>query len=148
MTLTPPVRTIAHQRWNAFSEPGIFVDFDDAKRMADYKWWITYGGGVPELKHVALKVLSKKGNASQCERNWSEFDFIWSKKRYSLKPATATRLVRVHSNLVLLGKRKRVDFARAHNEITAMSDDEEETSSGVEDLSPGGGDDDDDEEGL
>ena len=58
----------------AFSEPGIF---DDAKRMADYKWWITYGGGVPELKHVALKVLSKKGNASQCERNWSEFDIIW-----------------------------------------------------------------------
>ena len=67
------------------------------------------------------------------------------KKRNSLKPATATRLVRVHSNLVLLGKRKRVHFARAHNEITAMSDDEEETSSGVEDLSPGGDDDDDEE---
>ena len=59
-----------------FAEPEIF-SADELKLYADYKWWIQYGGGVPELQHVALKVLSKKGNASQCERNWSEFDFIW-----------------------------------------------------------------------
>ena len=56
--------------------------------------------------------------------------------------------MRVHSNLVLLGKRKRVDFGKAHNEITAMSDDEEEMSSGVEDLvSPDDDDDADDADG-
>ena len=129
---------LAHQ--GAFSEPGIF---DDAKCMADYMWGLMYGGGVPELKHVALKVLSKKGNASQCERNWSLFDFIWSKKRNSLRPEKATRLVRVHSNLVLLGKRKHVDFERTHNEINAMSDDDDSASSGA----AAAADDDDDEEG-
>ena len=33
-------------------------------------------GGVLELEHFALQVVSKKGSASGSERNWSEFDFI------------------------------------------------------------------------
>ena len=64
-----------------------------------------------------------------------------SKKRNRLRPENATRLVRVHSNLVLLGKRKHVDFERTHNEINAMSDDDDSASSGADD------DDDDDDEG-
>jgi hypothetical protein len=78
--------------------------------MADYRWWQLYGGDVPELQYVALHVLSKRGSASSAERNWSEFDFIWSKKRNRLTPTNATALVRVHSNLRLVRKRSRKDY--------------------------------------
>lgn len=37
-------------------------------------------------------------SASQCERNWSDFDFIWSRRRNKLKPERASDLVYVHSN--------------------------------------------------
>ena len=106
--------------------------------MADYKWWMMYGGGVPSLQFVSLKVLTKKGNASCCERNWSEFDWIWSKKRNSLKPSSANALVRVHSNLVLLGKRKRVDFADAHNELAAREESDGESDPDAGEVSDAG----------
>ena len=58
-----------------FATAGIFSD-QTLKEHSDYRWWVVYGGGTPELQYVALKVLSKRGSASSCERNWSEFDFI------------------------------------------------------------------------
>jgi len=30
-----------------------------AKGMPAHTWWSTFGGGVPELQHVAVKVLSQ-----------------------------------------------------------------------------------------
>lgn len=125
--------TMARKQLTEFlSKQGIFAEPDifggDVAALPDYKWWMLYGGGVPELQHVALKVLTKRGNASSAERNWSAYDFIWTKKRNALKPEKATALVRVHSNLVLLGKRKHVDFDQAHNELAAGEEEEEEDS--------------------
>ena len=98
--------------------------WDDAKEMADYRWWQLYGADVPELQFVALHVLSKRGSASSAERNWSEFDFIWTKKRNRLKAAKATMLVRVHSNLHLIGKRSRSQFDDANTELCAREDED------------------------
>ena len=97
--------------------------------MADYRWWELYGADAPELQYVALLVLSKRGSASSAERNWSEFDFIWTKKRSSLGAIKATALVRVHSNLRLLGKRTRSDFDGTNAELRACEEEEEEVDS-------------------
>ena len=88
----------------------------------------SYGADVPELQFVALHVLSKRGSASSAERNWSEFDFIWTKKRNSLKAAKATMLVRVHSNLRLLGKRSRSVFDDTNAELCAREDSDDGSS--------------------
>lgn len=62
-----------------------------ARKMAGHKWFKHYVvPAAPELGYVGCRVLSKKGNATACEHNWSEFDWIWSKRRNRLKPLNAT----------------------------------------------------------
>ena len=83
--------------------------------MAGHKWSKHYVvPAAPELGYFGRRVLSKKGNATACEHNWSEFDWIWSKRRnrlcIHLKPRNATRLVRVHLNLRLLKKLSKIDY--------------------------------------
>lgn len=55
-----------------------------AKEMSASRWWQAFGAHVPELQKVAIRVLSQVPSASACERNWSTFDFIHSKKRNRL----------------------------------------------------------------
>lgn len=56
-----------------------------ANEMSASRWWQAFGAHVPELQKVAIRVLSQVTSASACERNWSTFDFIHSKKRNRLK---------------------------------------------------------------
>jgi hypothetical protein len=56
-----------------------------AKDMPAYRWWMAFSEDVPELQKVAVRVLSQVLSASFCERNWSTFDFIQTKKRNRLK---------------------------------------------------------------
>ena len=72
-------------------------------------------------------MLSKRGSASPVERNWSEFDFIWTKKRNRLRAAKATALMRVYSNLRLLGKRTREDFDSTNAELSTCEEEEEDS---------------------
>jgi hypothetical protein len=39
-------------------------------------WWDSYGVLTPELKKIAIRVLGLCCTASNCERNWSTFDFV------------------------------------------------------------------------
>jgi len=55
-----------------------------AKEMPPFRWWLAFGPHVPELQKVAIRVLSQVTSASACERNWSTFDFIHTKKRNRL----------------------------------------------------------------
>jgi hypothetical protein len=43
-------------------------------------WWKHYGGKLPELQKLAVRVLSQTCSSSGCERNWSVFENILSKK--------------------------------------------------------------------
>ncbi|XP_042419216.1 uncharacterized protein LOC122007417 [Zingiber officinale] len=52
--------------------------------MAPVDWWEMFGNGTPNLKEFAIKVLSLTCSASGCERNWSIFEHIHSKKRNKL----------------------------------------------------------------
>ncbi|XP_026458910.1 uncharacterized protein LOC113359508 [Papaver somniferum] len=46
-----------------------------------YDWWITYVGmDVPELQKFAIRVLSQTCSASSCERNWSTFGNMHTKR--------------------------------------------------------------------
>jgi hypothetical protein len=81
-----------------------------AKTMPAYKWWIQFGGCAPELQHVAIRVLGQVSSACSCERNWSTYDFIHSKKRNRLLPDRARDLVFVFSNLHLLDKVEAAEY--------------------------------------
>ncbi|GJU80581.1 ribonuclease H-like domain-containing protein [Tanacetum coccineum] len=37
-------------------------------------WWGTFGGATPNLKKVAMRILSLTSSSSGCERNWSTFE--------------------------------------------------------------------------
>ncbi|XP_019244884.1 PREDICTED: uncharacterized protein LOC109224804 isoform X2 [Nicotiana attenuata] len=45
------------------------------------EWWDQYGVETPELQTFAIKVLSLTCSSSGCERNWSVFEHIHTKKR-------------------------------------------------------------------
>nr|KAJ0216234.1 hypothetical protein LSAT_V11C300119380 [Lactuca sativa] len=49
------------------------------------KWWSSYGDECLELQHLAIRVLSLTCSATGCEKNWSTFDHIHSKKRNRLE---------------------------------------------------------------
>ena len=83
------------------------------------------GYELPLLSAVAQRVTSLVSNAGGCERNWSSYDFIQSKKRNRLQPARAMDLVYVFTNARLVQRTKAPEkFAEWVAEIA--SDDEEE----------------------
>ncbi len=59
------------------------------------------GHETPALAAVAKRVTSMVSSAGACERNWSAYDFIHSKKRNKLTAQRANDLVFVFSNLRL-----------------------------------------------
>ena len=72
--------------------------------MSSWSWWAKYGGSIPELQQFAMDVLSLVAGACSCERNWSAYDFIHSKKRNKLSAEKCEELVYIFSNLRLLRK--------------------------------------------
>eukprot|EP00253_Pinus_taeda_P002491 PITA_02491 len=64
-------------------------------------WWTSYGARVPHLQKLAIRVLSQTYNSSGCERNWSVFDKIHSKKRNRLESQRLNDMVYVYYNLRL-----------------------------------------------
>ncbi|XLV02478.1 hypothetical protein S245_016815, partial [Arachis hypogaea] len=65
------------------------------------QWWESYGCGAPNLQKLAIRVLSQTCSSSGCERNWSIFEHIHSKKRNRLEHQKLNDLVYVHYNLRL-----------------------------------------------
>jgi hypothetical protein len=81
-----------------------------AKTMPAYKWWMQFGGSAPELQHLAIRVLGQVSSACSCERNWSTYDFMHSKKRNRLLPDRARDLVFVFINLHLVDKVEAAEY--------------------------------------
>ncbi|XP_070669060.1 uncharacterized protein [Malus domestica] len=70
-------------------------------------WWSTYGNGVPNLQRIAIKILSLTTSSSGCERNWSTFEGIHTKKRNRLDTTRLNNLVYVQFNARIMNKKKR-----------------------------------------
>ena len=65
------------------------------------QWWEAFGGQCPELQRFAIRILSQTCSASGCERNWSVFERIHTKKRNCLEQKRLNDLVFVQYNLRL-----------------------------------------------
>ncbi|KAG5566685.1 hypothetical protein RHGRI_002291 [Rhododendron griersonianum] len=75
--------------------------FRQREKLSPVSWWGQFGGLVPELQRFAIRVLSQCCSATGCERNWSTFEFIHSKKRNRLEHKRLNDLVYVRYNLKL-----------------------------------------------
>ncbi|CAA0829171.1 hAT transposon superfamily protein [Striga hermonthica] len=62
------------------------------------KWWGNYGTQVPTLQKMAIRLLSLTSSSSGCERNWSCFEGIHTKKRNRLTTERVEQLVFVRFN--------------------------------------------------
>lgn len=69
-------------------------------------WWSTFGVSTPLLKRIAMKILSLTSSSSGCERNWSTFEEMHTKKRNRLESSCLNNLVFVHFNVSLMNKNK------------------------------------------
>ncbi|XP_057873085.2 uncharacterized protein LOC131079198 [Cryptomeria japonica] len=70
-------------------------------QMMSDVWWEMFGNKVPNLQKIAIRILSQPCSASRCERNWSMFEHIHSKKRNRLAIEKLNDFVFVHYNLRL-----------------------------------------------
>ncbi|CAH1446146.1 unnamed protein product [Lactuca virosa] len=73
------------------------ADFDMAR------WW----GLFPHLKKIAMMILSLTSSSSGCERNWSTFEAVHTKKRNRLETNRLNNLVYVQFNANLMEKNKK-----------------------------------------
>jgi hypothetical protein len=67
-------------------------------------WWKMHGICAPDLQKIAIRILSQTCSSSGCERNWSTFDQIHTKRRNRLAQKKLNDLVFVHYNLRLREK--------------------------------------------
>ena len=83
----------------------------DANRLSTpIKWWETFGASTPNLKKLAIRVFSQGTSASSCERNWSTFSLIHTKRRNRLSSNHVQKLVFLHTNLRILKRIKERGF--------------------------------------
>ena len=68
-------------------------------------WWEDYGATTPNLQKLAIRILSQPCSAFGCERNWSTFQNIHTKKCNRLTQKRLNDLVYVKYNLLLHEKK-------------------------------------------
>ncbi|XP_058727840.1 uncharacterized protein LOC131599540 [Vicia villosa] len=101
------------------------------KDMLPAEWWDFYGDMTPELKRFAIRVLSLTCSSSGCERNWSSFEMVHTKRRNRLHQKKMNNLVYVMYNLKLKsrkGKAKGVvlSFEDIHSDDEWITEDPNE----------------------
>ncbi|KAK2654652.1 hypothetical protein Ddye_014508 [Dipteronia dyeriana] len=56
-------------------------------------WWTNYGSETPNLQTIAKRIISLTTSSPGCERNWSTFEGIHTKKRNQLDTNRLNNLV-------------------------------------------------------
>ncbi|XP_066397045.1 uncharacterized protein [Miscanthus floridulus] len=84
-------------------------------------WWRLYGYETPALQKMATRILSLTSSSSGCERNWSGFEGIHTKKRNRLTTTRLNKLVYIQFNSKLLSKREKIKSNKI-TEILQSSD--------------------------
>ena len=82
-------------KYNVF----LSIIFDLFKFSYLVAWWEQFGNDTEELQKFTIRVLSQCCSATGCERNWSVFEFIHSKRRNRLEHKRLNDLVFVRYNL-------------------------------------------------
>ncbi|KAG6629998.1 hypothetical protein CIPAW_14G124200 [Carya illinoinensis] len=86
---------------NAHGDFGQPIAIRQREKSNPVAWWGTFGNEFPALQTFAICILSQCCSATGCERNWSTFEFIHSKKRNRLEHKRLNDLVFVRYNLKL-----------------------------------------------
>ncbi|GJM91421.1 hypothetical protein PR202_ga07787 [Eleusine coracana subsp. coracana] len=71
------------------------------EKLNPVAWWENFGHDTPDLQAFAVRVLSQCCSATGCERKWSIFEHILSKRRSRLEHSRLNDLVFVRYNLKL-----------------------------------------------
>ncbi|CAD6238899.1 unnamed protein product [Miscanthus lutarioriparius] len=82
-------------RGDAFSNK---MAIQNLESMSPLDWWRSYGGRAIELQRFARRVVSLCASSSGCERNWSKFESIHTKKRNRLLHKRLNSIVFVSYN--------------------------------------------------
>ncbi|KAK1434207.1 hypothetical protein QVD17_11126 [Tagetes erecta] len=90
-------------RDGSFGRP---LSFSSLKSTRPDEWWKLFGGDAPELQKFAIRILSQTASSFGCERNWSVFEKIHTKKRIRLEHQRLTDIVYVYYNLRLQNRLK------------------------------------------
>ncbi|XP_060209900.1 uncharacterized protein LOC132636862 [Lycium barbarum] len=80
-------------------------------RISPVEWWMLFGHRVPNLQEFAIRVQISTCSSFRCERNWSVYEHINTKKRNKLELKRLNDLVFVKYNRTLIRRYK------AHNTI-------------------------------
>ena len=72
-----------------------------ASKVPAHEWWRHNGGETPTLQRAAKRILAQISSNSICERTWSAYDFIHSKRRNRLTAKRAEKLVKVYGHIKL-----------------------------------------------
>ena len=106
--LGPDLVNVALQEWQDFrARRGAFggaAAAAGARSMLPYRFWDVYRTGCKTLRPIAVRLLAQCASASPCERNWSAYEFVHSRKRNRLGALKAQQLVYVFQNLRVLMK--------------------------------------------
>ncbi|XP_013620220.1 PREDICTED: uncharacterized protein LOC106326833 [Brassica oleracea var. oleracea] len=90
---------------DSFKDASGIFGHDMAIRQRDIKapaeWWFCYGSSAPNLRSFAVKILSLTCSATGCERNWSVFQLLHTKKRNRLAQHRLNNMVFVKYNRAL-----------------------------------------------
>ncbi|XP_057964619.1 uncharacterized protein LOC131155470 [Malania oleifera] len=90
------------EKYNAASGVfGVSLAVRQRKTKAPAQWWMAYGSTTPNLQKFAVKILSLTSSATSCERNWSIFQHLHSKRRNRLSQQRLNDLVFVKYNRTL-----------------------------------------------
>ncbi|CAN6248725.1 unnamed protein product [Urochloa humidicola] len=68
------------------------------EKLSPLDWWRSYGGRAVEIQRFARRIVSLCASSSGCERNWSTFEFIHTKKRNRLLHKRLNAIVFVSYN--------------------------------------------------
>ncbi|XP_016171360.2 uncharacterized protein LOC107613746 [Arachis ipaensis] len=77
------------------------------KRLEPGEWWRLHGGSAPNLQKMAIRLLHQTSSSSGCERNWSLFEQIHSKRRNRSEHQRLSDIVYVTYNLRLQSRMHR-----------------------------------------
>ncbi|XP_020518380.1 uncharacterized protein LOC110006618 [Amborella trichopoda] len=69
------------------------------------QWWRQHGSSAPNLQKMAMRILSLITASSGCERNWSSFEMVHTKRRNRLEQRKPNDLIFVRENQRLKEKK-------------------------------------------
>lgn len=102
LILDPEDRVKADLQCSVFHNKEGFFGFNQAKLTFDKRspveWWIQFGDGTPELQRFAIKILGLTCSSSGCERNWSTYNQVHTKRRNRLSTLRMNTLVYIMYN--------------------------------------------------